>query len=376
MIKPNMIKTRTTKTAMIKLLGGSLAAATLALSAVAVGAPSAHAVSAACQRESDSRPAPWHSTAARSSASPKNPYAQAPMYVPPYQKAYAAADQAAANGDPAMAKRLRAIASKPRAVWFTDGSMSSAALKDRVAEVVAAARKQNRVATLVMYAIPLRDCGGYSDGGARSAAAYIDWLKAFRAGLKQGGVGKGPGVSVIIEPDALAQLDNLPQNRRTERMDLIRTAVDYLAWTPKTAAYIDAGTHGWVSPKTMISRLSRSGLSMARGFSLDVANFQAESGEENYGDRMIGYLGWKHYVVDTGRNGNGSNGQVCNPPGRALGRSPQADPRGRSGNIDAYLWVKPPGESDGTCGKANPPAGEFFPSYANQLATNAGWYVA
>lgn len=376
-IKPRMIKPRMIKPRTIKVLGGSLAAAALALSTVPIGAPSVHAATTtACQREAASLPSPWHSTTAHSSASPRNAYAHAPLYVPPYQKAYAAATQAATNGNPAMAKRLRAIASKPRAVWFTDGSMSGTKLQDRVAGVVAAARKQNRVVTLVMYAIPLRDCGGYSEGGARSAGAYINWLKAFRAGLKQGRVGNGPGVSVIIEPDALAQLGTLPQNRRTERMDLIRTAADYMAWTPKTSAYIDAGTHGWVPPKTMISRLSRSGLSMARGFSLDVSNFQAESGEESYGDRMIGYLGWKHYVVDTGRNGNGANGQFCNPAGRALGRSPQAQPRGRGGNIDAYLWVKPPGESDGTCGKGDPPAGEFFPSYANQLAINAGWYVA
>lgn len=359
---------------MIRNLGVPVAAAALALGTLAIGASPARAVSSACQSESDSMPGPWHSTAGRSWASPRNAYAQAPMYVPPYPKAQAAADQAAAS-DPAMAKRLRAIAAQPRAVWFTDGSMSSSALTDKVADVVAAARKQNRVATLVMYAIPLRDCGGYSEGGAKSAQAYLNWVKAFRAGLKQGRVADGPGVSVIIEPDALALLDNLPENRRSERTDLIRTAVDYMAWTPKTSAYIDAGTRGWVAPSTMITRLSHAGLAMARGFSLDVANFNAESGEESYGDRMIGYLGWKHYVVDTGRNGNGASGQFCNPPGRALGRKPQALPRGKGGNIDAYLWVKPPGESDGNCGQGDPAAGEFFPSYANELAVNAGWYV-
>ena len=361
------------KSGMIKVFGGTLATAALVLGTLAVGAAPAEAVSSACQQEADRMPAPWHSTADYSQAAPKNAYAQAAMYAPSYPKAYAAADQAAANGNQAMAKRLRAIAAQPRAVWFTDGSMSSTVLTDAVADVVADARKHDRVATLVTYAIPLRDCGGYSEGGAKSADAYISWLKAFRAGLKQGGVSDGPGVSVIIEPDALALMSNLPENRRTERMDLIRTAVDYMSWTPKTSAYIDAATHGWVPSKIMIDRLSRSGLAMARGFSLNVANFNAESGEESYGDRMVGYLGWKHYIVDTGRNGNGANGQFCNPSGRALGHKPQAQPRGKDGNIDAYLWVKPPGESDGDCGRGDPPAGEFFPSYADQLAVNAGW---
>lgn len=352
------------------------AAVTLTAATLATGAVPAHAVSSACERESDGMSAPWHSTAGRSGSSPANPYAKASMYVPPYPEAIAAANSAAASGNLAMAQRLKAIAAQPRAVWFTDGSMSSSTLTSKVAGVVAAARQRDRVATLVMYAIPLRDCGGYSEGGAKSAVAYINWIKAFRAGLEQGGVADGPGVSVVVEPDALALLDNLPQNRRQERMDLIRTAVDYLAKTPKTAPYIDAATTGWVPAETMISRLSESGLAMARGFSLDVANFNTESAEESYGDSMIGMLGWKHYVIDTSRDGNGANGEFCNPPGRALGPKPRALPRGAGGNIDAYLWVKPPGESDGACGKGDPAAGEFFPSYANELAVNAGWYVS
>ncbi|GAB3915871.1 hypothetical protein GCM10011575_23040 [Microlunatus endophyticus] len=368
--------TRTMITRAVKRGGSALAAAALAAGVLAVGAAPSNAVSSACAAEAAKMPAPWHSTANYDWASPANRYTKASMYVPPYPKAQAAADQAQASGNTAEAKRLRAIAAQPRAVWFTDGSMSSSALTTAVADVVSAARSKGEVATLVMYAIPLRDCGGYSEGGAKSASAYRSWIKAFRAGLVKGGVASGPGVSVIVEPDALALLGNLPENRRTERMDLIRTAVRNLAWTPKTSAYIDAGTHGWVSTSTMISRLSKSGLGMARGFSLDVANFNAEKGEESYGNQMIGRLGWKHYVVDTSRNGNGANGESCNPSGRALGHKPVADPKGKTGSIDAYVWVKPPGESDGSCAKGDPAAGEFFPSYANELAVNAGWYVA
>ena len=53
-------------------------------------------------------------------------------------------------------------------------------------------------------------------------------------------------------------------------------------------------------------------------------------------------------MIDTSRNGRGPNhDQWCNPPGRALGTLPTTttgDPL-----IDAYLWIKAPGESDGTC---------------------------
>ncbi len=40
---------------------------------------------------------------------------------------------------------------------------------------------------------------------------------------------------------------------------------------------------------------------------------------------------------------------------------------------DALLWVKPPGESDGTCRPGEPSAGTFWVDYALGLAHAAGW---
>jgi endoglucanase len=38
--------------------------------------------------------------------------------------------------------------------------------------------------------------------------------------------------------------------------------------------------------------------------------------------------------------------------------------------VDAYLWVKQPGASDGTCRAGAPPAGHWWPEYALQLVRN------
>ena len=87
-----------------------------------------------------------------------------------------------------------------------------------------------------------------------------------------------------------------------------------------------------------------------------------------------------HFVIDTSRNGQGPwTGTLdwCNPPGRGLGLAPTT----RTGNalVDAYLWVKVPGESDGQCdrsgtgtdpewgGIVDPAAGAWFPAQAHQL---------
>jgi len=98
------------------------------------------------------------------------------------------------------------------------------------------------------------------------------------------------------------------------------------------------------------------------------------------------------FVIDTSRNGVGpwappaypDPQDWCNPPDRGLGMTPTADTG--SAVVDAYLWVKIPGESDGECtrglgpagetvdpewGLIDPAAGMWFPEMALQLAQNA-----
>ena len=100
-----------------------------------------------------------------------------------------------------------------------------------------------------------------------------------------------------------------------------------------------------------------------------------------------------HFIIDTSRNGQGpwqppsgypDAQDWCNPPGRGLGLRPTAS----TGNdlLDAYLWVKIPGASDGECtrglgpsgttvdpewGLIDPAAGAWFPEMALDLVHNA-----
>lgn len=78
-------------------------------------------------------------------------------------------------------------------------------------------------------------------------------------------------------------------------------------------------------------------------------------------------------MIDTSRNGAGPTDDAlywCNPTGRALGTPPTTATAGP--HADAYLWVKRPGESDGTCDRGEPQAGRFVSQYAIDLARNAG----
>jgi endoglucanase len=78
-------------------------------------------------------------------------------------------------------------------------------------------------------------------------------------------------------------------------------------------------------------------------------------------------------VIDTSRNGAGpapeSELNWCNPKGRAMGTAPTTVTAGA--HADAYLWIKRPGESDGSCNRGEPAAGSFVDQYAIELVRNA-----
>jgi endoglucanase len=120
----------------------------------------------------------------------------------------------------------------------------------------------------------------------------------------------------------------------------------------------------------MGGRLTRAGVSKTRGFSTNVSNFQTTSNEIAYGNKIAAKIG-KTFVVDTSRNGQGAKGgEWCNPDGRGLGKKPTTTTG--SSNVDAFLWIKRAGESDGQCGLAGAPApGQWFPAYAQMLINNA-----
>jgi len=121
-----------------------------------------------------------------------------------------------------------------------------------------------------------------------------------------------------------------------------------------------------LEPDALPSGCGARALGPAVAFSLNVSNFRATDEVARYGVAVSSRRGGAHFVIDTSRNGRGPNrDQWCNPPGRALGTLPTTTTGNRL--IDAYLWIKVPGESDGTC-RGGPPAGQWWPQYALGLA--------
>ncbi|TQE39662.1 endoglucanase [Streptomyces ipomoeae] len=265
--------------------------------------------------------------------------------------------------DPRSAVIESRIADQPAAVWLTDPT--PATVTSRVAAVASAGAAQDQVPVLVAYAIPDRDCGGASQGGASSLDAYDTWIDAFAAGLGS------DEVIVILEPDAIAQSDCLSADARADRLTSLARAGRVLkAANPKARVYYDAGHSEWNTPDKQATLLRLAGAASADssdGVFSNVSNFNSTEAEVAYTREVLDAVGGPETlgaVIDTSRNGNGApvDGAWCDPDGRGLGRSPTlttGEPR-----IDAYLWVKLPGESDGCRGRA----GAFSPGYAYELA--------
>lgn len=293
-------------------------------------------------------------TSSFSPAATGNPFAGRTLYLKSENNAKQTADSWRAAGRSADADQLMKVANQPTARWLVGNDTSAAQ------ETLSQAEAEGKMSVLVAYNLPGRDCGQYSQGGT-DYEGYKAWI------TQLAGVIGSRKAAVILEPDALG-LDCL-QNETT--YSLLRFAIDTLTRNPGTAVYIEAST--WVTPETMAERMGKAGAQKAQGFAINTSGYKTTESMIAYGTSLSSKVGGKHFVIDTSRNGNGPYDSSqpeawCNPPDRALGQNPTTATG--NGLVDAYLWVKVPGESDGTC-RGGPGAGQWWPEYALGLAQRA-----
>lgn len=258
---------------------------------------------------------------------------------------------------PEDARLLERIVSQPAATWFGDWNGD---VRADAARLLTEAAERGAAPVLVAYNIPSRDCNQYSAGGVGSPEEYRRWMRELAAGI-----GDREAV-VILEPDALALVSCLTPEGQAERFSLIQEAVELLKSQTGARVYIDAGHSRWVPEDEIARRLHLSGVERADGFALNVSNFIPTRENTAYGEKVSRLLGGAHFVIDTSRNGGAvAEGEWCNPAGAAIGTPPTTS----TGHplVDALLWIKRPGESDGEC-NGGPGAGQWWGEYALGLA--------
>jgi endoglucanase len=294
--------------------------------------------------------------------SPPASAADSAYYVDPETQA---AEWVAANPNDSRAAVIRdRIASVPQPRWYTQNNPGTVA--GEVDAFVGAAAAAGKIPILVVYNIPNRDCSGASGGGLPNHAAYRTWVDQVAAGLR------GRPAAIILEPDVLAQMTSCQSSSQQAE---VYASMAYAGKAFKNASaqakvYFDAAHSAWLAPAEMAARLVRADIAnSADGISVNVSNYRTNAESIPYIKAVIAATGDNTLkgVIDTSRNGNGPAGsEWCDPAGRAIGipsTTAVDDPI-----LDAYLWIKLPGEADGCIASA----GQFVPQRAYDLAIAAG----
>ena len=276
------------------------------------------------------------------------------LYSDPNSSAASALDRA---NNTSVRTKLKILASTPTGIWQTSGS-------DLLTFVnkITQAKEQNRTPVVVFYAIPNIGCGTH---GNSSLEDYNLWVAKRVSELKDS------KPIVVLEPDAVAMFDCLSASQLSTRIMALNTTIDAL-YNINATVYIDAGHAAWVQPNIMAERLNKLNLAKVRGISVNVSNFQNDEISKTYAVSILSQIKQKdlQFVIDSSRNGNDapSNHQWCNPLGRKIGQKPHLKP---SGKLDGYLWIKVPGESDGTGSDCSygPTEGSFWLDYAINLVS-------
>jgi cellulose 1,4-beta-cellobiosidase len=358
---------------------------------------------------------------ARAEASRRNPFVGVKFFLNPE---YVASVEETAKRHPAEAEVIRKVKQYPTALWI-DSIAHIANLPTWLDQ----AKKQQEangaptLSVIVVYDMPNRDCAAKASAGELKVAQNgaeryrTEFIGPIVEHLK-----KYPDLPIVIllEPDSLPNLAtnmNLPACSEAKDVYIESTAYAIRKLgLPNISIYLDiahSGWLGWDGNREKAAKIYKKVLKLAggvdtiRGFATNSANYTHLSNRDGaaleptnpcpnelayvkkmavtLGDHGIRNKGW---IVDTARNGKGKIRKVwghwCNIKGAGLGERPTVAPEPY---VDAYFWVKPPGESDGVsdptqprfdpeCGseesaKGAPQAGTWFESYFLDLVRNA-----
>jgi cellulase/cellobiase CelA1 len=212
--------------------------------------------------------------------------------------------------------------------------------------------------------------------------AYERWVNGFAAGL-----GARTAV-VILEPDALAQLDScLDRAQQQARLQMLSYAVKTLQ-TGRDQVYLDAGHAKWVPASQMAARLRAADIAQAYGFSLNVSYYDTTGREIGYAAELDRDLGMaKRFVIDTSRNGTGgASGRVdpaAGPASRALpgaGGGPLASQLFTDPDTQAANWVRAhPGDPRAQAIRqriVNQPTAMWFGAWSGDITAAVSAYTA
>jgi len=174
---------------------------------------------------------------------------------------------------------------------------------------------------------------GWDSNAGPAATLFADVAKATTAGFASvdGFVTDTANTTPLIEPlltDSSLSIGGTPI--RSTKFYEWNFDFDEVHWTAHLHSLLVAA--GFPSTTGMLIDTSRNGWGgPARPTAVSTSNVAATYVDESRVDRRVHRGAW------------------CNPLGAGIGERPQASPAGyASSHLDAFVWIKPPGESDGS----------------------------
>lgn len=267
------------------------------------------------------------------------------------------------------------------ATWYSDRNRDCTAT---ATQLVAACPESSRL-SVVVYGLPNKDCeAGSSSVGStvRNAYDYTQFLKTL---IEIVGDRK---TLYVLEPDAVGLLTKDGGcGGQAGYLENLRIAVDLLSANPNAEIYVDVGYWTLQHPEStaraaqVVRDLAAVG--RVKGITLNASNYRSNaeiSGLCSDFQQAIRSSDFR-CIVDTSRNYNTpSTTEWCNAQSAGIGHPPTSE-TGFS-NLDYFMWIKPPGESDGKCDTGShtsdvlpgPEPGQFFDD-SFKLLWNQGYFV-
>jgi len=360
----------------------------------------------------------------------KNPFAGHKFFLNPYyvDEVEKAVAQISNSSLKAKAEKMKEFSN---AIWLDTIENMNTWLERNLKTALAEQNSGSStvLTVFVVYDLPGRDCHALASNGellandgdfTRYKTEYIDVIEGH---LKKY---KSQPVVLVVEPDSLANmvtnLENTPACRDSEKyyMDGHAYLIKKLGVLPHVAMYLDIGHAFWLgwddnrekAGKVYSKVISSGSPGNVRGFASNVANYtpwedptlsrgpdtewnpcpdEKRYLEAMYKDFKSAGIKSVYFIDDTSRNGHKTDrthpGEWCNQTGVGIGVRPTANPISGMDYLDAFYWVKPLGESDGTsdesakrfdgyCGHATamkpaPEAGQWFQKHFEQGIQNA-----
>ncbi|KAL3662290.1 hypothetical protein V7S43_012617 [Phytophthora oleae] len=269
------------------------------------------------------------------------------------------------------------------ATWYSDRDVNGNATQTAV-DLLAACPESSRL-SVVVYGLPNKDCSaGYSNGNStvKTGADYEEFIINLTALVGD------RKVLYVLEPDAVGLLANQGCAVEFGYQSNLTAAISLLSENPNAEIYLDVGF--WTLERSdsadivaqIVKELAQSG--RVKGIALNTSNYRSTTQIADLCSNFQTAVQSTdmHCVIDSSRNfqefANASSAEWCNVRKAGIGAPPTNVTD--LGNIDYWLYVKPPGDSDGTCvdqsadAMRGPPAGEFFNDHFIKL-WNQGYFV-